>query len=167
MNWLLERLRKHVDDRGMMSNLRCVLVDNKKHRAWPALNRLGVEINDEIASFISGLYATHPEVAAAGNFGSTCKSICKSIAQKRGDKRSDDSKLTPIERRFQHVLAAEDRVELFGRVLRMVRMAKSQDVPVNYAKLATDLKDWSDRVKTEWAVSFWAQGTSPPTGEDS
>ena len=145
MSWLLERLRKCQDDRGMMANLRCILVDNKKHRAWPALNRLGVAIENDVAAFVAGLFATHPEVTTVGNFGATCKSI----EQKRGDKRGDDNKLTPTERRFQHLLSAERGDELNDRILRMVLMAKSQGVPINYEKLETDLKYWSDRTKTE------------------
>jgi len=47
---------------------------------------------------------------------------------------------------------------LNGRVMRMVLMAKTQGVPVNYEQLATDLKYWSERTKTEWATAFWAQG---------
>ncbi len=159
MNWLLGRLHKYKDDRGMMANLRCVLVDNKKHRAWPALNRLGVAINDDDSACIAGLFATHSEETATGNFGTTCKAI----EQKRGG--SDDSKLTPTERRFQHLLTAE-KSELYGRILRMVLMAKSQGVPVNYAKLATDLKFWSDRTKTEWASAFWTQGAASAAEED-
>jgi CRISPR system Cascade subunit CasB len=154
MSWLLERLRKYKDNRGMMANLRCILVDNKKHRAWPVLNRLGVEIDNDISAYVAGLFATHPEEISTGNFGSTCKAI----EIRRGDKRSDDSKLTPTERRFQHVLVAEKGGELHGRVLRMILMARSQAVPVNYEKLETDLKFWSDRTKTEWAASFWTQG---------
>lgn len=162
MSWLIERLRKHKDDRGMMANLRCVLVVTKRHRAWPALHRLGVEINNEVAAHIAGLYATHSEETSAGNFGSTCKAI----EQKRGDKRSDDNKLTSTERRFQHLLTAERGDELKDRVLRMVLMAKSQGVPVNYIQLETDMKFWSDRTKTEWATTFWTQGAvSAPEGE--
>lgn len=162
MSWLLERLRKYKDDRGMMANLRCVLVDNKKHRAWPALNRLGVDINDDTSSYVAGLFATHPEETLTGNFGATCKTI----ELRRSDKRGDDTKLTPTERRFQHLLAAERGSELNDRVLRMVLMAKSQGVPVNYAKLETDLKFWSDRTKTEWAAAFWTPGVAPATEED-
>ncbi len=159
MSWFLERLRKYRDDRGMMANLRCILVDNKKHRAWPALNRLGVKIDNDILAYVAGLYATHPEAeeTATGNLGKTCKSI----EMKRDDKRSDDSKLTPTERRFQHLLTAERGKELNDRILRMVMLAKSQGVPVNYEKLATDLKFWSDRTKTEWAAAFWTQGDVP------
>ena len=164
MSWLIERLRKYKDNRGMMSNLRCILVDNKKHRAWPVLNRLGIAIEDDVSSFVTGLYATHPEETDSGNFGVTCKSI----EIKRGDARSrgDDDKLTSTERRFQHLLAAERGDELHNRVLRMVLMAKSQDVPVNYAQLKNDLKFWSDRTKTEWAAAFWTPGVAPITEEN-
>ncbi|WP_298272440.1 type I-E CRISPR-associated protein Cse2/CasB [Geobacter sp.] len=161
MSNLLERLRRCKDDRGMMANLRCILVENKKHRAWPALNRLGVAIDDHVAAFVAGLYATHPEETSNGNFGVTCKAI----EQKRGDKRGDDNKLTPTERRFQHLLAA-GRDEVLERAMRMVLMAKSQGVPVNYAKLESDLRFWTERTKTEWAAAFWAPGAEP-IGEEA
>lgn len=160
MSNLLERLRKYKDDRGMMANLRCILVESKKHRAWPALSRLGVEIGSRyeqrVAAHVAGLYATHPEETLNGNFGATCKAI----EQKQGDKRGDDNKLTSTERRFQHLLAAGQE-ELFERVMRMVVMAKSHGLPVNYTQLETDLRFWSDRTKTEWAASFWTPGTEP------
>jgi CRISPR system Cascade subunit CasB len=161
MSWLIERLQKHKDNRGMMANLRCVLVDNKKHRAWPALNRLGVKINDDDSAFVSGLFATHPDETSTGNFGATCKVI----EQRRGEKQSDDNKLTPTERRFQHMLSAEKGNELNNRVRHMVLMAKSQGVPINYAKLETDLKYWNDRTKTEWATAFWTPGVEPAIEE--
>ena len=164
MSNLLERLRKYKDDRGMMANLRCILVENKKHRAWPALNRLGVEIGNRheirVSAHVAGLYATHPEETSNGNFGTTCKAI----EHKRGDKRGDDNKLTPTERRFQHLLAAGQE-EIFGRVMRMVLLAKSQGVPINYTQLETDLRFWTDRTKTEWAASFWTPGATPVSEE--
>lgn len=162
MNWLLERLQKYKDDRGMMANLRCVLVDNKKHRAWPALNRLGVKIDDEPSAYVAGLFATHPDGTSGGNFGDTCRII----EQRRGDKRTDDNKLTPTERHFQHLLTAEKGSELYNRVLRMVLMAKSHGVPVNYAQLVTDLRFWSERTKTEWATAFWAPNSPLAPEED-
>jgi CRISPR system Cascade subunit CasB len=162
MSWLLDRLRKYKDDRGMMANLRCALVDSKKHRSWPALNRLGVEINNDESVFVAGLFATHPEDTSNDNFGTTCKTI----ELKRGDKCGDDNKITPTERRFQHLLTAERGPELRTRICRMVLMAKSQGVPVNYEKLETDLRFWGDLKKIEWAVSFWKQGTPPVDEED-
>jgi len=149
MSWFLKRLRKYKDDRAMMADLRSVLVESKEHRAWPALYRLGVPIDDEILPFVAGLFATHPVEANKGNFGDTCKWV----EQKR-DQKSADEKLTPTERRFQHLLAAE-RDEIQDRVRRMVLMAKLHDVPVNYDQLATDLKFWNDKTKTKWASAFW------------
>ncbi|MFA4903513.1 MAG: type I-E CRISPR-associated protein Cse2/CasB [Desulfobaccales bacterium] len=163
MSRLLERLHKYKDDRGMMANLRCVHVESKKHRAWPALNRLGVPINDRVKAFVAGLFAVHPEDTSTGrNFGATCKVIEK----ERGD-NSDDKKLTPTERRFQHLLTADTPAELHDRVLRLVLLARSQKVPipVNYAKLERDLKAWGDRTKIEWASSFWAVKPSPDKEE--
>jgi CRISPR system Cascade subunit CasB len=149
MNGFLKRLRKYKDDRGMMADLRCVLVESKRHRAWPALYRLGVPIDDEVRPFVAGLFATHPEETSEGNFGKTCKAI-----EQRRDQKATDEKLTPTERRFQQLLAAEKH-EVQDRVRRMVLMAKSHDVPVNYEQLATDLKFWNERTKNAWASSFW------------
>lgn len=160
MSALIERLRKHKDDRGMMANLRCILVENKRHRAWPALNRLGISIDDEISAFVAGLFAMHPEETNKGNLGNTCKSI----EQQRRDRRGDDDKMNPTERRFQHLIAA-DRKELLGRVARMILLAKSQSVPVNYEKLESDLRYWGDRTKTDWASSFWAQSVESAAEE--
>lgn len=165
MSRFLEELReyKKKDDRGMLANLRCVLVDNKKHRAWPALNRLGVPINEDDTAFIAGLFATHPEDDThAGNFGATCKAI----ERERNETTSKANKLSPTERRFQHLLAAESKEELYARILRMVLMAKSKGVPINYERLQTDLKKRNDWRKTEWAAAFWTPGVEPSNEED-
>ncbi len=162
MSTFLERLRKHAEDRGLMASLRCVLVDAKKHRAWPALNRIGVNVTSGVDMLIAGLFATHPEETDTGNFGATCKAI----EIKRGEVRGNDNKLTPTERRFQHLLAAEKGKELHQRVTRMVLMAKSQGIRVNFDKLSSDLRWWSDRTKTEWAVSYWGEGAAFAAEED-
>jgi CRISPR system Cascade subunit CasB len=139
----------------MLANLRCILVENKKHRAWPALNRLGVKIDDHVSAFIAGVFASHPDGDMnTGNFGETCRNI----ESKRGEVRDKQGKPTPTERRFQHLLAAKGWDEVRDRVFRMARMAKSQDVPISYSKLEADLAKWehqSDKVITEWAKAFW------------
>ena len=167
MSRLLEQLRRRKEDRGMMADLRCALVESKKHRAWPVLHRLGVAVTNRVAAIVAALYATHSEEKREGNFGETCLAIQRC----RGEKPGDDSKLTPTERRFQHLLAAEKGDELYKRVTRMVLMAKSQGVPVNYERLETDLRswDWNDCTKTEWAASFWTpevDAALPSTAEE-
>lgn len=165
MSSLLERLRKNKDDLGMMANLRCILVESKKHRAWPVLNRVGVAIDNDVAAFVSGLFASYTEgdSETSKNFGATCKAIerARNETISSADK---DKKLTPTERRFQHLLAA-DRDEIQDRVMRMVLLAKSQGVALNYAKLLHDLKCWGDSTKTEWAAAFWTPGVEPAQEE--
>jgi CRISPR system Cascade subunit CasB len=158
MSRLLEQLRRHKEDRGMMADLRCALVESKKHRAWPALHRLGVVVTNRVATVVAALYATHPEDTPNGNLGDTCLAI----RRRRDERTGDENKLTPTERRFLHLLAAERGDELHERVTRLVLAAKSQGVPVNYDRLESDLKFWNDRTKTEWAASFWTPGTDVP-----
>jgi len=162
MSRFLERLRQRADDRGMMASLRCVLVEGKKHRAWPALSRIGVSVTNSVDALVAGLFAAHQEETDAGNFGTTCKAV----ETKRGENRGDSDKLTPTERRFQHLLAAEKGDELHQRVTRMVLIAKSQGVRINFEQLASDLKRWSDRTKTEWAAAYWGEGGAPIVPED-
>ena len=162
MKTLVERLLASKDDRGLMANLRCALIAGKRHRAWPALNRLGVNIDREADVFVAGLFAAHPEVTDKGNFGN----LCKLIELRRDAFNSKDAKLTPTERRFQHVLAA-NRGEVMERVLRLVLMAKAEGLSVNYGQLWHDLKRWDDRVKTAWASAFWNPGADKASGEDA
>lgn len=151
MSRLLERLRKYRNNRGMMAGLRCALVGSKKHRAWAALNRIGIAVNDDVSTFVAALFAFHPEETFTGNIGTTCNQI----DQLRESRRSEDAKLTPMERRFQHLLAAEPGEEIYGRVLRLVLMAKAHTIPVNYEQLEFDLKFWNESTKTKWAAAFW------------
>jgi len=152
MSALLEQLRRIKENRGLMADLRCGLVDEKRHRAWPALNRIRVGVDDAVKMQIAALYATHPEEATSGNLGTTCKTI----EIKRDGGAKGEEKLTATERRFQHLLAAEAGEELFARVSRMVLMAKSQGVPVNYEQLLVDLSYWNERTRREWAREFWS-----------
>jgi CRISPR system Cascade subunit CasB len=162
MSLLLEQLRRIREDRGLMANLRCTLVDGKKHRAWPALHRIRVAVEDDVKATVAGLYATHPEETDRGNLGTTCKMI----ESRRDSGAKSDDKLTPTERRFQHLLAAERGDELFGRVARIVLMARSQGVPVNYEQLVVDLGFWNERTRREWASAFWG-GKGPESEGDA
>ena len=47
------------------------------------------------------------------------------------------------------------------RVLRLVLMAKSQGVSVNYEKLRLDLRYWNERTKTDWAAAYWTPNVEP------
>ena len=157
MNTLMNRLHRHRENRGLMASLRCTLVETKKHRAWPALHRLGIRIDDEVSACVAGLFATHPENTETGNLGDTCKAI----ERHRGGQTNSDGPLSATERRFQYLLAADGLTEAVERVQRIVFMAKANGIPVNYGALQRDLRFWGNRVKAEWAAAFWTQATEP------
>lgn len=160
MSELIGRLQRMKEDRGLMADLRCYLVPGKRHRAWPALSRLNVALDDERKSMVAALFATHPENTGQGNLGTTCRLI----ERKRDGGAAPDDKLSPTERRFQHLLAAEAGQEVFERVTRMVLLAKSKGIPVNYDQLETDLRHWNERTRREWASAFWTPAASPAEG---
>lgn len=163
MSVLLEQLRRIKDNRGLMADLRCGLVDGKRHRSWPALSRIRVGVDDLVKAHVAALYATHPDEAGQGNLGTTCKTI----EFKRDGGANGEDKMSPTERRFQQLLAAEPGDELFARVTRMVMMAKAQGVPVNYEKLLVDLSFWNERTRREWATEFWNSFASADEGATS
>lgn len=151
MSFLMEQLRRIKDNRGLMADLRCGLVEGKRHRSWPALNRIHVSVDDSVKAYVAALYAAHPDEINEGNLGTTCKIL---EAKRDGASKSDD-KLTPTERRFQYLLAAEAGEELFSRVTRIILMAKAQGVPINYEQLLIDMTYWNERTRRKWAGSFW------------
>jgi CRISPR system Cascade subunit CasB len=161
---LLKFLRSRKEDRGLMANLRCALVESKRHRAWPYLKDFDC-IDDEkyrsrVIQTIAGLYATHSEETHEGNFGAMCHKL---LSDDERQKLNQAEGIGPVSRRFQHLLASEGE-EIFDRVRHLVLRAKAQDnIRVNYEQLYKDLLDWEertdrnrrDRVRVRWAQSFW------------
>lgn len=160
MNGLLEFLRRQKDDRGLMADLRCSLVDSKRQRAWPylaAFNGIGDGPKALAIQTIAGMYAMHPKesIDEKFDFGALCRKFC--TPEELG-KIATAEGVGPVTRRFQHLLAAEGE-EIFPRVVRIALRAKAEDIPINYERLFKDLLAWqyrADRVRTEWAKSFWA-----------
>ncbi len=161
MKWL-EMLQARKDDRGLFAQLRCSLVESKRSRAYPALARLGIALDDKEKVFVAGVYATHPLHAAGGDFGETCRKL--EMAQ--GDGNAQDDKMSGIEKRFVHLLSAE-RSEIYSRVLRLALYAKANGVGIDYEKLESDLRYWGDKTRQQWALSFWPASTPASEEADS
>lgn len=157
MSGLLNFLRARSNDRGLLADLRCALVESKRHRAWPALAAFGGVGDDwkaRCVQTVAGLYALHPKEAREGNFGTSCRAL---IGDDERLKLDESREVGPLARRFQHLLAA-DREEVFDRVIRLVMRAKSAEVPVNYQCLYDDLAKWQynpEIVRVQWAKQFW------------
>ncbi|MCU0848441.1 MAG: type I-E CRISPR-associated protein Cse2/CasB [Spirochaetes bacterium] len=158
MSALLDYLVKKKDDRGLMADLRCALVESKRFRAYPHLGYFG-GIGDEhearVKQTVAGLFASHPEPTLKGNIGSLCFQLCSD--DERNELRKVDSKPGTMAKRLQYLIAS-NRDEICERVKRIVLRAKAEGLPVNYVLLESDLIYWGDNVKTRWATSFWASG---------
>lgn len=156
MSDLLDYLQKlkERDNRGALADLRCTLVESRKHRAWPLLasfGGIGEKHPERVIQTIAGLFAHHPLPTATGNMGDTCRGLMSD------DERAEylqERKIGPMTRRFQHLLAASHD-EVCKRTVRVVLYAKSKELPVNYEQLLHDLRYWSDSVRVQWAKSFY------------
>lgn len=166
---LLKFLRSRREDRGVMADLRCALVDGKRHRAWPYLGYLG-GIGDQPSAravqTIAGMYATHPEETQKGDFGGMCRKL---LGKEERNKLDTAEGVGPISRRFQHLLAA-DGEEIFDRAVRFVLRAKAEEITVNYAELFESLHNWrwpeaAERTRMRWAQSFWMPEAKKETEE--
>ena len=171
MSWL-DKLKAKVDSknafvarnsRGLLATLRCALVESKRHRAWPALSSLGIEIDDKTGTLVAALYATHPKNTSEGNMGTVMRRIRKARGEQTG---KDDGKTTPTERRFQQLISSERGNELNDRVVRTVQMAKSEGIPVNYAQLENDLRNWNEYTQQKWGIAFWSQNAKESPDEE-
>ena len=144
---LLKFLSDRSEDRGTMADLRCALVDGKRHRAWPYLGYvggIGDKYTERAVQTIVGLYATHPKTTEEADFGAMCRKLLGDEERKKLDTAEG---VGPITRRFQHLLAAEGE-EIFDRVVRFVIRAKAEEIPVNYMELFEKLSE-SDCKKFE------------------
>ena len=156
MSALLDYLQKlkERDNRGALADLRCALVESRKHRAWPLLapfGGIGEEHPAQVVQTIAAMFAHHSLTTGTGNLGDTCRSLMSE------DERAEylqERKIGPMTRRFQNLLAASSD-EVCGRTARLVLFAKAKVVPVNYGQLQSDLLYWSDSVRVRWAKSFW------------
>jgi CRISPR system Cascade subunit CasB len=148
---LLQYLEKKKDDRGVMADLRCALVESKRFKAYPHLGYFGgIDSKDSIIiQTIAGLYASHPMMSTTGTIGDLCRKLCRN---------DEDLEKGTMAKRLQYILSA-NRDEICDRVVRIVLRAKAEGFPVNYNQLYDDLKYWNDRVKNKWAAAFWTPGT--------
>lgn len=137
----LDFLRRYQKDRGALANLRGALTEARRPNAWPLLGGFKGAIGNPAYETVAGLWASAPELdCATGNLGNTLAKL--------------GSEHNSFEGRFKRLLTC-DRDELPARVAPVVRAAQAKGVPVNYARLLSDLLHWNDRTQIEWAKAFW------------
>lgn len=155
----LGALRRIEDDRGKMAALRRGLSEGTQRTAWPVIASLGMDIGNQAAITVAGLFATHPVVSNACSLGQTCRFIATETGLARDIPESFD-------KRFRRLIACDTVEEVSGQLGAWIRLAKSKGVGVNYAELYNDLYWWSkdaDKKRIRWARDFW----SPRRDEDA
>jgi len=89
---------------------------------------------------VAGLFACHHSDCRKGNLGKTVSLLSFSD--------------TSAERRFLRLLGA-DSDEIFDMLFSVITQAKSKNISVNYERLLHDLIYWGDKIKHQWARSFY------------
>lgn len=139
-------------DRGKLADLRRGLSPGTEQSAWPVLGALGAFRDRRemlpVYQTVGALFALHPTVASIGNFGVTCRRVAKDREE-------------AFDRRFRRLIACDTLEDLCGRLVGVVKMAKSNGVLVDYDRLFTDLR-WFERnpqrLKIDWARQYWGAG---------
>jgi CRISPR system Cascade subunit CasB len=155
----LGALHRIEDDRGKMAALRRGLSEGTQRAAWPVIASLGMDIGNQAAITVAGLFATHPLVSNARSLGQTCRFIAVDSGLASDIPESFD-------KRFRRLIACDTVKEVSGQLSAWIRLANSKGVGVNYAELYNDLYWWSkdaDKKRIRWARDFW----SPRRDEDA
>jgi len=147
---LLQCLRRLKNDRGAMANLRCALSPARLPRAWPLLARVRGIGNPRVET-VAGLFAYHPKEADTGNLGTTCRCLA--------------AENTSFDGRFRRLLSC-DGDEICERLRPVILAAKAKGIAVNYERLFTDLRCWSNSVREQWAREYWGATAAAETVED-
>lgn len=137
------------EDRGSLAKLRCGLTDTMRPKMYSEIPQLPNfdTIGDRPCEMAAAMFALHPEhTQEAGNFGVTCRRLWK------------DKKFETLGSKFPAILEKDEQdfellVNLVGG---LVRMAKTNEIDINYVELLMDLSNWSENeTKISWCREFY------------
>ncbi|HEX7021252.1 MAG TPA: type I-E CRISPR-associated protein Cse2/CasB [Trueperaceae bacterium] len=166
IDWLKDLAESR--DRGRLAALRrgLLLEPNQfyeLYRVVPARYLDGVsraEIQRRLATAI--LFASHPrsfsdeELAERPrNLGESLRRLA--VEQAGGSIDPDEGPPEALKRRFDALLAAHVD-ELFNHLRQIIRLLKSREIPVDWAQLLSDLRNWDNedrQVQWRWSRSFY------------
>lgn len=157
----LRKLKQSDRGAGAMAELRHALSHNVPLDAQPAFKYVARWLNSEgIGSnqlwliqplcLIAALYALHSENTDEGNMGTHMAQLCSG---------SNKMNVESVERRFGRLLETPfDNLQDY--LSQVIRLLKSHEVPVNWARLLVDIRQWNkptyaNEVRRYWAREFW------------
>lgn len=161
------RLSGLCRDRGFRSALRRWWSEGTRHYAYPILGKLSA-LDDGRKTLLAALYAVHAKDTAPAHV-SGGHSI-GSAALKLGGNSSQADAFPSMERHFRRLLSAGTLEDLGPQLHRLVKRLERESVPLDYAKLLGDLRQFGNNpeaVKTRWAIAFWQAPAEQPTPADA
>ena len=156
---LIEKLVKTCDDRGNRAELRRFWSPATLHYAYPVLGRLGIPNPGNPDAITAALYAVSPHHAPNGlRVGQACRKLA-------GDKGFES-----FEKHFRRLLASEDLQEVGDQLHRIFKRLDRESIALDYQEVLKNLRFWknySETVKTRWAMDFWQAPSEALTDSQS
>ncbi|MFQ3659692.1 MAG: type I-E CRISPR-associated protein Cse2/CasB [Anaerolineae bacterium] len=155
---LVAYLLAHQDNRAMLAALRRGLgmppgeAPDMLPFVVPFVNYSGW--SETVAYVIASLFGLHPSHTPSGNMGAHVRRLAPNPKEDGNE---------AVERRFTALLRA-DAADLEYPLRQMISLLKSNDIPVNWHQLMSDVLQWNDperrrNVVRRWASSFWNPGS--------
>lgn len=160
-------LIKVCADRGLRAAMRRWWSAGTRHYAYPVLGKL-FALDDDRKTLVAALYAVHAKDSAPAHVsgGHSIGSAALKLAGGSTSANGFDS----MERHFRRLLAAEYLDDLVPQLHRLVKRLEREAIPLDYAKLLGDLRQFRNNpeaVKTRWALAFWQAPAEQPTSADA
>ncbi len=155
---LLDYLQSRREDRGVMADLRHGLSPTTEYRAWPHIAMwcdLGKNRSRRIMLTVSAAFAIHGRSVPGSNLGSVLRDIAT------GDGRGEKG-LATFDARFRRFLSCSTAEEVCDHLPGVIRAAERKGVALDLARLYADLTYWGERIKVNWARSYWGAGGTAP-----
>ncbi len=159
------------DDRGTLAALRRGLMLEDEHLFQlfgyvPPRFLSGLRPGEErIYLMVAALYAFHPvsyepdELARRRrNLGESLRRLAQEKARQRGGLDEGEELLPDSLKRRMDALLSAPRADLFGHLRQVVSLLKSEEIPVDWAQLLSDLQRWEATgrpVQWAWSRSFY------------
>ncbi len=150
-------LAKHVEDRGMIADLRAGFSEATACRAWPHVGSwcdLADERERAIWMTVAAGFAVHKGTdTKAGNMGATLRRI----ALGDGKQKATDA-LKSFDGRFRRFLTCSSTEEVCERLPGVIRAAERKGVGIDFRQLFWDLRSWNSPkrdVRVDWAAVYW------------
>lgn len=157
----LEYLKRHMNDRGMMADLRHGFSGTTAYRAWPHIVRWCHDFTNKrertIMLTVAAGFATHLKTSGNGNMGTVFRQIAT------GDGKGEKG-MESFDARFRRFLACSSAEEVCDHLPGVMRAAERKGILVNFVRLYRDLQYWNERTKVEWASEYW-RGLATEGGE--